>query len=151
MINIQPFVFGALFVLTACGSSSPENFIEAQTREGCRKMKKCDESEWNAAGYDNVGDCVDKTLDATLPDGSTVRDSFVASCEDFDSGNARKCLAGARKIKRTCDDEAASSEQDEACANVCGDPLASELYRDPANLEIALELMSEPEPELEPE
>jgi hypothetical protein len=147
MSNISRFVIGALLMLTACGSSSPENFIEAQTREGCRKMKKCDESEWDAAGFDSVSDCVDETLDAQLPDGSTVRDAFVASCEDFDSGHARKCLAGARKVKRTCDDNAASSEQEDACANVCGNPLASELYRDPSDLEIAAELVSEPEPE----
>ncbi len=136
------WIFCSSFLLAACGSSSPDNYIEKTTKLSCKYLKKCEESMWNEAGYDNVGDCVDQTLDAEIPVvGGTVRDAFVDSCSDFDSSAARKCLAGLRKAKRKCDLDAASSEQETACAEVCGTPAASALFADPASLEAALELV----------
>lgn len=106
-------VIGGL-VLAACGSSSPEGFVRAQARIGCKKTKKCDKSVWEQTDYGSIGECVDDSLEA-------VEEQFVESCEDFDSRAARKCLAGMRKVKRTCDEDAPSSEQQDACGEVCGE------------------------------
>ena len=130
-----------------CGWSNIDNFIETSARVGCRKMKKCDEDEWKAAGFDSVKDCVDERLDTPLqgPNGEMVsmRDFWADNCPDFDKESARKCLQGMRKVKRTCDDEAASSEQEEACRNVCGDIGLGMLFADPTNRDLFIELLAD--------
>lgn len=126
-------LLGAL-VLPACGSSSPDNYIEKSTKLSCKYTKKCEEAMWNEAGHDSVRDCVDQTLDAELlPGAGTTRDLFVELCTDFDSGAARQCLAAARKARRGCNIEDMSAEDQEACASVCGElsPEMSGLMLDP--------------------
>ncbi|MCH9679831.1 MAG: hypothetical protein K0V04_00230, partial [Deltaproteobacteria bacterium] len=86
-------------------------------------------------------DCVDQSLSAELLGGMTTRDLFVDSCSDFDSSAARQCLRGMRKIKRKCDENAGSDDQEKACAEVCGTPKASAMLADPMSLEAALDLM----------
>ena len=156
MVNASRFVvFGLLLSLGACGSSSPDNFIETSTRISCKKMKKCDDAQWNEAGFSSVSDCTDQILDgpAIMQESSngegeeddglggleslfSYREAFVLACTDFDKKAARQCLSGMRKVKRKCDDGAMSSEQEDACASVCGDPVVSELFVHPEDREL---------------
>jgi hypothetical protein len=103
-----------LISLTAgCGSTSPEGFIRAQARIGCRTLKRCDKFAWTQSEYGSVGACMDEQLDGFV-------DDFVDACDDFDSAAARKCLSGMRAVRRSCDPEAASRDQEDACSEVCG-------------------------------
>lgn len=100
--------------LAASGcTATPEAYYKASTRVGCRAQKKCDEDAWNEAGFDNVRDCVDKTLDTLSPE------DFADLCQDYDKKQARKCLRSGRKYKRSCDD---SDIDADACSKVCGTP-----------------------------
>lgn len=142
-------------VLPACGTSSPDAYIEKSTTLACKYTKKCDEAMWNEAGFDSISDCRDQVLDTNLAGQGTLRDLFVEGCTDFDSGAARKCLAAARKAKRSCEDLAEVDEP--ACEEVCGVPQAmgQGLAPDPLTDELvarALEqLVENGELELEPE
>jgi hypothetical protein len=142
-------------ILPACGTSSPDAYIEKSTTIACKYAKKCEEAMWDEAGFESISDCRDKTLDSNLGGQGTLRDLFVEGCTDFDSGAARKCLAAARKAKRGCDDLAEVDEP--ACNEVCGTPEAMGLglAPDPLTDELvarALEQMAENgELELEPE
>ena len=132
----------ASFFLPACGSSSPERYIEKSTKLTCQYTKKCKEADWNEAGYDSVSDCREQTLDAELLPGSgTVRDLFVENCSDFDSGAARTCLAAARKAKRSCDE---NPEPEPACNDVCGNnEMMGQVLADPANEELVARVLEE--------
>ncbi len=100
--------------LTAAGcTATPEAYYKASTRVGCRALKKCDEAAWNEAGFDNVGDCVDKTLK------EFSESDFADICEDYDKSAARKCLRAGRKYRRSCED---SDLEESACGEVCGTP-----------------------------
>lgn len=101
-----------LLGVSACGST-PASFVRSQARIGCRTLKKCDKFAWVEADHGSVGKCVDDAVDGGI-------DDFVDACDDFDAAAARKCLRGMRKIKRSCDPEAASDSQQEACQDVCG-------------------------------
>ncbi len=139
------FLFGAAVVLPACGSSSPDNYIEKTTQLGCKYLKKCEESMWDEAGFDSVNDCRDESLDLELVPGTgTVRDLFVEACSDFDKSAARKCLAASRKAVRSCDQELEMEDQT-TCAEVCGDPAMGSLLRDPTNQEVVFELLEQME------
>jgi hypothetical protein len=109
-------VAGATLLLLGfgCGWSSPENYYDKSARLTCRYVKKCETSQWNAAGYDNIGDCVDETTS------EADKDEYVAQCDDFDKRAARQCIAAGRKAIRRCDLDAPSAAQKEACATVCG-------------------------------
>lgn len=140
-MRIPVLLLSAASILVGCGSSSIENYVETSTRIGCRYVKKCEKDDWK---FDSVRDCVDETLDAPAGvDGKTRRDVLIESCDDFDSSAARKCLAGSRKAKRQCDLDAPSDDQKKACAEVCGNPAASELFTDPSNHDLALTLLEE--------
>jgi hypothetical protein len=117
MKNRALLVVAGGLLLAACGSSSPQGFVRAQARIGCKKAKKCDKSVWEQSDYGSVRECMDEQLEQ-------VEEQFVDNCDDFDSKAARKCLAGMRKVKRTCDEDAASSEQSKACSEVCGEMVA---------------------------
>jgi hypothetical protein len=107
-------------VLPACGTSSPEAYIEKSTTLACKYVEKCEEAMWEEAGFDSISDCREQVLDTDLGGQGSLRDLFVEGCTDFDSGAARKCLAAARKAKRSCDDLAEVDEP--ACDEVCGLP-----------------------------
>lgn len=102
------FLFSSLAV--GC-TTTAEGYYKASTRVGCRTLKKCEEDLWEEAGYDNVGDCVDETLDAVS------EDDFAEFCDDYDRKEARKCLRSARKAKRSCDEDDIDTD---ACSKVCG-------------------------------
>lgn len=142
-------------VLPACGTSSPEAYIEKSTTIACKYTKKCEEAMWEEAGFESVSECRDELLDTDLGGQGTLRDLFVEGCTDFDSGAARKCLAAARKAKRSCEDLAEADEP--ACQDVCGipDAMGLGLGPDPLTDELvarALEQLAENgELELEPE
>jgi hypothetical protein len=146
-MRIKLLLLCATFTVVGCGSSSPENYVKTSTRIGCRYYKKCEKDLWDEAGFDNVRDCVNQTLDTEVAPGLTLEDAFVEGCEDFDSSAARKCLAGMRKVTRTCDEDAASDDQEKACGEVCGRPSASALFSDPSNPDLALRLLEELEAE----
>ena len=141
-------------VLPACGTSSPDAYIEKSTTLACKYAKKCEEAMWEEAGFESISDCRDQLLDTNLGTEGTLRDQFVEGCTDFDSGAARKCLAAARKAKRGCDDLAEVDEP--ACNEVCGTPeVMGQGLADPMTDELvarALEqLVENGELELEPE
>lgn len=107
-------LLSSAFLLSTLGagcSATPKSYYKASTRVGCRTLKKCEEDLWNEAGYDNVSDCVDETLKVTS------EDDFADLCDDYDRGEARKCLRSARKAKRSCDTDDIDAD---ACAKVCG-------------------------------
>jgi hypothetical protein len=120
---ILPLCLSTSILLAACGSSSPEAYIETSIKISCQYLKKCQESSWNAAGYDSVADCRNQLLDEELGEEGSRRDRFVESCTDFDSSAARECLAALRKAKRDC----ASEVEEPACSEVCGMPDAASL------------------------
>lgn len=142
-------------LLPACGSSSPENYIEASMKIACQYTEKCDEAMWDAAGFDSVNDCRDQLLDADLGGEGSLRDNFVEGCTDFDKGAARKCLAAARKAKRGCDD--LETVEEPACDEVCGAPASMGLGLSPEPLTDELvtraleQMVDNGELELEPE
>lgn len=143
--------FSASIILPACGSSSPDAFIEKNMTLACKYTKKCEEAMWEEAGFESVSDCRDQLLDTDLGGQGTLRDQFVESCTDFDSSAARKCLAAGRKAKRSCDEEV----DEPACDEVCGTPEAmGQGLAEPVNpdelVSRALEESIESE-ELEPE
>lgn len=105
--------------LVACGTGSPDAYLEKSAKISCQFLRKCDAAMWNAAGFDSVWDCRDQLLDMDLSPGEgTLRDSFAESCIDFDREAARRCLASKREDKRNCDD----STIDAACFDVCNPP-----------------------------
>lgn len=106
-----------LLGLVACGSSSPEAYQKATARLACKYIKKCDESVWDEAGYDNVKDCMDKAFP------EDQRKAAADACDNFDKKAARKCLAAGRKAKRKCDDDIDEPE----CGKVCEISLEGEL------------------------
>jgi hypothetical protein len=113
-LKTKLLALSSIFLLSSLGAgctATPEGYYKASTRVGCRALKKCDEAAWDLAGFDNVGDCVDKSLEATS------EDDFAEFCEDYDSKEARKCLRSGRKYKRSCDD---GDIDDDACGKVCG-------------------------------
>ncbi len=113
--------------LPACGASSPEAYIEKSTKIACQYLEKCEEAMWDMAGFDSVNDCRDQLLELSV-DGTSLRDAFVESCTDFDKSAARKCLAAARKAKRSCDD----MSDEPACEEVCGPaPVAGQALAEP--------------------
>lgn len=128
---------GSLVVVVGCGSSSPENFARTTAKIGCRYTKKCEESDWDKAGYDSVQACADE-----IADDDHVQ-AFADACDDFDNAAARKCLAGMRKAKRQCDEDAASSEQEDACAEVCGALDLSPLMSDPDASQAVIRMLEE--------
>lgn len=150
----------AALLLPACGSSSPESYIEATAKLSCQYLEKCEEAMWEEAGFDSVKDCRDMLLDTDLGGEGTLRDNFVESCTDFDKGAARKCLAAGRKAKRSCED--LETVEEPACEEVCGapasmglglgpDPLTDELVTraleamiDDGELELEDELTADP-------
>lgn len=124
-----------------CGARSPKSFIKRQAKIGCRALKKCDDDAWKAADFDNVRECIDETTKEDQVE------AFADACEDFDRKAARKCLAAARKYKRTCDDD---DHQLEDCAKVCGSLNVEGLQLDPSDpdtiadiLERSLEISEE--------
>ncbi|MEM9459189.1 MAG: hypothetical protein AAGF11_33735 [Myxococcota bacterium] len=138
-------LLGAL-ALPACGSSSPDNYIEKSTKLSCKYTKKCEEAMWDEAGYDSVRDCVDQTLDAELlPGAGTARDLFVETCTDFDSSAARQCLSALRKARRSCDVDDVPTEDQEACASVCGElaPEMGALMLEPGNEELVARMLEQ--------
>lgn len=144
IFSLGALLFGASFVLPACGSSSPENYIEASTKQSCKYTKKCEEAMWNEAGFDSVRDCVDETLDAELlPGAGTVRDLFVENCTDFDKSAARTCLAASRKARRSCDIDDISDDDQKACAEVCGSVDMGNLLLDPTNEELVARMLED--------
>ena len=82
----------ASIFLPACGTGSPDAYVEKSIKLACQYTEKCEEAMWNEAGFDSVSDCVDKTLDTDLGGQGTLREVFVAGCTDFDKGAARDCL-----------------------------------------------------------
>lgn len=105
-------------VLVLCGcSASPEGFVNEFVRQHCRFSKRCDRAVWNELRFGSVGDCVDDALS------EDDVDDFAAACDDYDPERGRKCLAGLREAVRACDEDAASAEQEESCARVCGSPI----------------------------
>ena len=115
-----------------CGASSPKSFIKRQAKIGCRALKKCDDDAWKATDYDNVRECID---DTTKED---QVEAFVDLCDDFDRKAARKCLAAARKYKRTCDDDDLEFED---CAKVCGAINVEGLELDPTDPDSIADIM----------
>lgn len=100
--------------LMAAGcTATPEAYYKASTRVGCRALKKCEEDAWKLAGFDNVGDCVDKSLE------DLSASDFADICDDYDKKAARKCLRAKRKYKRSCDE---GDLEESACLEVCGTP-----------------------------
>ena len=118
MKTTTTFCLALTFLFAGCGGDAgPRRFVRKQTRIGCRTTKKCNKLAWNDLDHGSVGECVEEELE-------DFEDSFVDSCEDFDPQKARECLAGMRKVRRTCDAEAADDDQVEACAEVCGGGIA---------------------------
>lgn len=130
-------MLGLLAVSVGCGASSPKSFTKRAARIGCKASKKCEADAWDAAGHDSVAECVDK---ATPED---QVEAFVDMCEDFDRGEARKCLAGMRAYRRTCDEDKPTKEQTEACFKVCGDQLQlpGPMGLDPADPESVMRML----------
>jgi hypothetical protein len=108
----------ASILLPACGTGSPEAYIEESSKISCQYLKKCEEAMFDMAGFESVKDCRDQLLDLDLGGEGSLRDQFVAGCTDFDGGAARKCLAAGRKAKRGCDD--LTTVEEPACEEVCG-------------------------------
>ena len=111
--TIATLLFISLGALGSGCGSTPEGFVREQARIGCRTLKRCDKFGWNDSDYKSVRDCMDEQLDDFV-------DDFVDACDDFDAAAARKCLRGMRKVRRSCDAEAPSREQENACRDVCG-------------------------------
>jgi len=106
------------FLFVGCSADTgARRFVRKQTRAGCRTTKKCNKLAWNDLDHRSVGACVEEELE-------DFEDAFVDNCDDYDPQKARECLAGMRAIRRSCDAEAASDDQIEACAEVCGNTIA---------------------------
>lgn len=127
----------ALSLSVGCGWSSPENFAKKSAKLSCQYTKKCEEDDWDESGFDNVRDCRDE-----LADDDAV-EAFADACKDFDKKSARQCLAGARKAKRSCDLDAPSDEQQEACAKVCGELDIGELMREEGKTEVMARILED--------
>ncbi len=140
------------FLLPACGTGSPDAYVEEAFKISCQYLKKCEEEMWEQSMFESVSDCRDTLLDADLDgNGATLRDSFVESCKDFDGGAARKCLAAARKAKRSCSD--LETVEEPACEEVCGAQPAGQALGEPMSPELVLRALEQMEAsgELEPE
>lgn len=110
-LKTKLFALSSLFLLSSLGAAgctiTPNSYSKAAARVTCRTIKKCEEEAWDLAGYDKVSDCADDLVD----------DDFADNCDDYDRGEARKCLRSARKAKRSCETDDLDLE---ACAKVCG-------------------------------
>ncbi len=128
---------GISFVAVGCGSSSPKAFAKRSGKLACQTIEKCEEEIWKAAGYDSVSECVD---DTTKEDDV---EAFVDACDDFDRGAARKCLAAARKYKRSCDEADRTEEAMKDCGEVCGNLQQQEgLHIDPNDPESMTDVLT---------
>lgn len=114
MKTTKTLCLGLVALMLGCGSdAAPRRFLRKQALLGCRTTKKCNKLAWNELDHRNARECAREELD-------DFEDDFVDQCEDYDPQAARECLQGMRAVRRTCDAEAASDSQVDACAEVCG-------------------------------
>jgi hypothetical protein len=105
-------IFALAIPATGC-TRNAATFYEEFVRLGCRFSQKCDKAAFKAT-FDDMADCRDDMTDLQSAD------DFESDCEDYDSDEAKKCLAYMRDLVRKCDPFELDDFLDE-CGEVCGD------------------------------